>query len=384
MNLQSDIEKIIRQFFSAQEFIPLHPPIFEGNEKKYVSETIESTFVSSVGAFVDKSEELTSQITQIKKSVAVVNGTAALHIALRESGVSANTEVITQSLSFVATSNAISYLGALPVYIDVDLDTLGLSPKNLKTFLEEFGEMRDDGCTYNKSTNRKITACVPMHTFGFPCRIDHIADICKEYNISLIEDCAESLGSKYKGVHTGNWGSMSAFSFNGNKIATAGGGGMVCTNQIELGNHLKHITTTAKVPHPYEYYHDEVGFNYRLPNINAALLCAQLEQLENRVLQKRKLAEYYSKEFQKLGVKFVTEPQDCHSNYWLMAIQLKDKNERDQFLEMSNKNGIQSRPIWRLMNELPMFEHCQSDDQRHSKLLADTIVNIPSNPQQLP
>lgn len=379
-NLHNLIVQIIRENFASKEFIPLHPPVFIGNEEKYVLETIKSTFVSSVGAFVDQSEQLMSQITGTKKSIAVVNGTAALHIALREVGVTYNSEVITQSLSFVATSNAISYLGALPVFVDIDVDTMGLSPARLREFLEVFVEIRNDGFPYNKKTNRRISACVPMHTFGFPCRIDEISIICKEYNIALVEDCAESLGSTYKGIHTGNWGDLAAFSFNGNKIATAGGGGMICTNIEEMGTHLKHITTTAKVPHPFEYYHDEIGFNYRLPNLNAALLCAQLEQLNDRIYKKRKLAEQYLNQFEKLGIRFIQEPENTQSNYWLMAIQLENKSQRDDFLKLSNSLAVQTRPIWQLMTELPMFSNCQSDDQKNSKWLSDTIVNIPSNP----
>lgn len=380
MSLNQSIVEIIRENFPSKEFIPLHPPVFGGNEEKYVLDTIHSTFVSSVGAYVDQSESLMSQITGTQKSIAVVNGTAALHIALREVGVVLNTEVITQSLSFVATSNAISYLGAYPVFVDVDLNTLGLSPKSLLAFLEEFGEIRDDGFTYNKQTSRKIAACVPMHTFGFPCKIDEIAKICEKYNIALVEDCAESLGSTYLDKHTGNWGKLAAFSFNGNKIATAGGGGMVCTNDIEIGTHLKHITTTAKVPHPFEYFHDEIGFNYRLPNLNAALLCAQLEQLNERINQKRLLANQYKSQFEKLGINFIEEPENTQSNYWLMAIQFENKTQRDEFLKMSNSSSIQTRPIWQLMTELPMFSNCQSDDQKNSKWFSDTIVNIPSNP----
>ncbi len=379
-NLNSSIVQIIRENFATQEFIPLHPPVFSGNEERYVLETIKSTFVSSVGAFVDKSELLTSQITGIQKSVAVVNGTAALHIGLREVGVSENTEVITQSLSFVATSNAISYLGACPVFVDVDLDTLGLSPVKLKNFLEEFVEMREDGVPFNKKTSRRISACVPMHTFGFPCKIDEILSICQKYNIPLVEDCAESFGSTFKDIHTGHWGELAAFSFNGNKIATAGGGGMICSNNLNMGQHLKHITTTAKVPHPFEYVHDEIGFNYRLPNLNAALLCAQLENINERIRIKRLLAEKYAQQFKQMGIKFIQEPENSKSNYWLMAIQLESQKQRDEFLTESNAQSVQTRPIWKLMTELPMFAHCQADDQTNSKYLANTIVNIPSNP----
>lgn len=379
-NLNSSIVQIIRENFASKDFIPLHPPVFSGNEEHYVLDTIKSTFVSSVGAFVDQTEQLISQITGIKKSIAVVNGTAALHIGLREVGVTPNSEVITQSLSFVATSNAISYLGASPVFVDVDLDTLGLSPKKLSDFLEEFVEIREDGIPYNKLTSKRISACVPMHTFGFPCKIDEISIICQKYNIPLVEDCAESLGSTYKGIHTGNWGQVAAFSFNGNKIATAGGGGMICSNNSEMGTHLKHITTTAKVPHPFEYVHDEIGFNYRLPNLNAALLCAQLENLNNRIHLKRLLAEKYAQQFSQTGIKFIQEPEHTISNYWLMAIQFENQKQRDEFLVDSNAQSVQTRPIWKLMTELPMFANCQADDQTNSTFLASTIVNIPSNP----
>ncbi len=379
-NLTSGIVQIIRENFATNDFIPLHPPVFSGNEEKYVLETIKSTFVSSVGAFVDQSEQLTSQITGIQKSIAVVNGTAALHIGLREVGVTFNTEVITQSLSFVATSNAISYLGASPVFVDVDLDTLGLSPVKLSMFIEEFVEIREDGYPYNKKTSRRISACVPMHTFGFPCKIDEISKICQKYNIPLVEDCAESLGSSFKGTHTGNWGKLSAFSFNGNKIATAGGGGMICSNDVEMGKHLKHITTTAKVPHPFEYVHDEIGFNYRMPNLNAALLCAQLENIYERIRLKRILAKQYAQQFKDKNIKFIQEPEHSTSNYWLMAIQFENQQQRDEFLINSNAQSVQTRPIWKLMTELTMFADCQADDQTNSTLLASTVVNIPSNP----
>jgi len=247
-------------------------------------------------------------------------------------------------------------------------------------FIEEFVEIREDGNPYNKKSSRRISACVPMHTFGFPCKIDEISNICQKYNIPLVEDCAESLGSSFKGTHTGNWGKLAAFSFNGNKIATAGGGGMICSNDVEMGKHLKHITTTAKVPHPFEYVHDEIGFNYRMPNLNAALLCAQLENIYERIRLKRILAEQYAQQFKDKSIKFIQEPEHSTSNYWLMAIQFENQQQRDEFLINSNAQSVQTRPIWKLMTELPMFADCQADDQINSTLLASTVVNIPSNP----
>ena len=267
-------------------------PYFKGNEKKYINECIDSTFVSSVGPFVDKFEGLMSQITQTKKTTAVVNGTAALQVGLRLVGVKENDEVLTQALTFVATANAIAYNNAYPVFLDVDLDTMGLSANAVSNFLDEFGELREDGC-YNKSTGRKIAACLPMHTFGFPVHLDELLKICNLWKIPLVEDAAESLGSEYKDKPTGSFGEVAAFSFNGNKIVTSGGGGAITTNNIELGERAKFLTTTAKQPHPFEYIHNELGYNFRMPNLNAALACAQLEQLDLYLNKKRILAMSY-------------------------------------------------------------------------------------------
>ena len=376
--MDKEIISFIRNEFRSEDFIPLHVPVFKGNEKKYINECIDSTFVSSVGPFVNKFEELMSQITQTKKATAVVNGTAALQVGLRLVGVKENDEVITQALTFVATANAITYNNAHPVFLDVDLDTMGLSSIAVSDFLDEFGELREDGC-YNKSTGRKISACLPMHTFGFPVHLDELLKICNLWKIPLVEDAAESLGSEYKGKQTGSFGEVAAFSFNGNKIVTSGGGGAITTNNIELGERAKFLTTTAKQPHPYEYIHNELGYNYRMPNVNAALACAQLEQLKIFLKSKRILANNYELFFQTKGIKFRTETENTKANYWLMCIELENKKERDSFLKFTNDHKVMTRPIWRLMSKLPMYKNCQKDDQKNALYLEDRIVNIPSS-----
>lgn len=376
--MQKEFINFAREQFNTQEFIPLHVPVFLGNEKKYLENCIESTYVSSVGEYVDKFEEVISAISQTKKATAVVNGTAALQVALRLAGVQKKDEVITQALTFVATANAIAYNNAIPVFLDVDIDTMGLSPNAVSNFLEEFGEVRGEDC-YNKKTGRKIAACMPMHTFGFPVHLDELIKVCEKWNIPLVEDAAESLGSEYKGTPTGGFGKIGAFSFNGNKIATAGGGGAIVTNNIELGNKAKFLTTTAKNPHRYEYYHGELGYNFRMPNLNAALACAQLENLNLFLKNKRELAHRYEAFFKENGVKFRTETKDTKANYWLMCVELENKKERDLFLESSNDAGVMTRPIWQLMHRLPMYKDCQTDNQENAKYLEEKIVNIPSS-----
>ncbi|MFW2612213.1 LegC family aminotransferase [Aliarcobacter butzleri] len=368
----------IKETFKMQEFIPLHEPRFIGNEKKYLNDCIDSTFVSSVGKYVDTFEKEFAKTVGSKFAVATVNGTAALHISLLLADVKKDDEVITQPLTFIATCNAISYIGAKPIFIDVDLDTMGLSPKSLKNFLETNCEVIDDKCI-NKITNKQIKACVPMHTFGHPCKIDEIKEICDSWNITLVEDAAESLGSYYKNKHTGTFGKIGAFSFNGNKIITSGGGGVIVTDDEGLAKRAKHITTTAKITHPYEYVHDEIGYNYRLPNINAALLVAQLEQLEKFLVSKRELAKIYDEFFSSNSIKFIKESENSKSNYWLQAVLLYDLKQRDGFLEFTNKNGVMTRPIWKLMNELEMFKDCQKDDLKNAKYLEERVVNIPSS-----
>lgn len=374
-----EIVSFIRNLYDKpNSFIPLHQPVFRGNEKKYLIDTIDSTFVSSVGAYVNRFEEMMQAITKTEKAVAMVNGTSALQVALRLAGVSAGDEVITQALTFVATPNAIVYNGAIPVFVDVDEDTMGLSPAALKVFLEEFGEIRENGC-YNKSTGKRIAGCVPMHTFGFPVHLDELILVCNKWNIPIVEDAAESLGSFYKDRHTGSFGKLGIFSFNGNKTVTCGGGGAIVTSDEELGKEAKHLTTTAKKPHPYEFYHDELGYNYRMPNLNAALACAQLEQLNNLLENKREIAKMYIDFFTEKGIKFRRELPHTKANYWLMCVELKDKTERDLFLKETNDNKIMTRPIWQLMYRLPMYANCQKDSQQNAEFLEERIVNIPSS-----
>ncbi len=373
----SKVIDFIRTKYNTHNFIPLHEPSFMGKEKEYIIECIDSTFVSSVGKFVNQFEEMISKYTGAKYAIATVNGTAALHIALKLVGVNEGCEVITQPLTFIATCNAISYCGAQPVFIDVDLDTFGMSPEHLEAFLKKHTIQKKNGC-YNKTSGKKIAAVVPMHTFGHPCKILEISEICNKYNISLVEDAAESLGSFYKKKHTGIFGLCGTISFNGNKPITTGGGGMLITDDNELANRAKHITTTAKIPHPYNYIHDEIGYNYRLPNLNAALGCAQMDKFDDILNNKRKLSLEYNSFFDKEKISFVREPKNSVSNFWLNAIILKDIKERNRFLEITNNAGIMTRPIWTLMSKLSMFKHCQKTDLRNAKWIEERVVNIPS------
>lgn len=380
MKSNFEIISFIRKTFNQPTgFIPLHAPLFIGNEKKYLEECIDSTFVSSVGKFVDLFEEKITEYTGAKKAVVCVNGTNALHLALKLVGVEQNDEVITQSVTFIATANAISYCSAKPIFIDVDRDTMGLSPKSLAAFLLEHADIKRDGC-YNKITGHRIKACVPMHTFGHPCRIDEIATICNQYGIDLVEDAAESIGSYYKGKHTGTFGKVGVISFNGNKTITTGGGGMLLFNDETMAKRAKHLTTQAKLPHKWDFVHDEIGYNYRMPNINAAIGVAQLENLDLFITKKRTLASTYS-DFFRLGgnVSFFNEPLNSVSSYWLNALVFESLTERDLFLNESNNQGIMTRPLWRLMHKLPMFENCQRDSLKNSEWLEERIVSIPSS-----
>lgn len=372
------IVTFIQDTFATKNFIPLHEPRFIGNEKKYLNECIDSTFVSSVGAYVDRFEKEFALYVGSKYAIATVNGTAALHVSLALMDVRESDEVITQPLTFIATCNAITYCGAKPIFVDVDKETLGLSPEALSRFLDENAQIKNDQC-FNKTTGKVIKACVPMHTFGHPCKIDEIKAICDTWHISLIEDAAESLGSYYKDQHTGTFGTVGAFSFNGNKIITSGGGGVIVTDDEVLAKRAKHITTTAKVPHKWEFVHDEIGFNYRLPNLNAALLVAQLEQVNYFLENKRALAKIYEDFFESLDVQFIKEPKDSKANYWLNAIMLENKEQRDVFLKYTNVNGVMTRPIWTLMNRLEMFKACQCGDLFNAIYLEERIVNIPSS-----
>ena len=375
--MNKELINFIKNIYNSDNYICLHEPVFRGNEKKYLEECIDSTYVSSVGPFVDKFEKLISEITQTNKTTAVVNGTAAVQVGLKLVGVRPNDEVITQALTFVATANAISYNNAHPIFLDVDLDTMGLSPSAVSDFLDEFGELRENGC-YNKSTGRRISACMPMHTFGFPVHLDELVRVCSLWKIPIVEDAAESLGSQYKGRPTGSFGEVGAFSFNGNKIVTAGAGGAITTKNVGLGERAKFLTTTAKEPHTFEFIHNELGYNFRMPNINAALACAQLEQLPLFLENKRNLAKNYELFFKEKGIKFRTELKDTTANYWLMCIEIEKKADYDKFLKETNRENIMTRPVWELMTKLPIYLHCQRDSQKNAKTLKNRIINIPS------
>ncbi len=370
--------QFVRGVYRTKKNIPLHVPKFIGNEKKYLRECIDSTFVSSVGKFVDQFEEKIAKYTGARYAIATTNGTSALHVSLILAGVEKNNEVITQPLNFVASCNAISYCNAKPIFIDVDKDTMGLSPSKLKFFLEKNTSIKNKECI-NKKTKKVIKACVPMHSYGHPCRIDEIKKICDEYYIFLIEDAAESVGSFYKNIHTGTFGHIGAMSFNGNKIITAGGGGCIITNNKVLAKKAKHLTTTAKVPHKWDFNHDMIGYNYRMPNINAALLLAQLEKLNDFINNKRNLANKYEAFFKNVDYDFFKEPKNSKSNYWLNSIVLKNKYQKDKFLEQTNSKGVMTRPIWTLMNNLPMFKDAQCHNLNNSKWLDERVVNIPSS-----
>jgi perosamine synthetase len=376
---KSAVAEFIRKLFKTEGPIPLHEPRFLGNEKKYVLDCIDSTFVSSVGKYVDRFEEEIAKITGSKYAVATSNGTVALHMALLLAGVQKNEEVLTQPLTFVATANAISYCNAIPTFIDVERENLGICPASLETFLEKNTSINKNGQCINKSSGRIIRACVPVHIFGHPSKIEEIIAICKKFNICVVEDAAEAIGSKFNGQHVGTFGKLGTLSFNGNKTVTSGGGGAIITNDESIYRKGKHLTTTAKVPHPWEYFHDEVGYNYRLPNINAALACAQLEQLDSFIKNKRELASTYAAFFTEVGLDFFIEKKNCFSNYWLNTLFLSGKEERDDYLKYLNEKKIFARPAWCLMNVLPMYLNCHADNLANSMWLADRILNIPSS-----
>ncbi len=369
--------KMARIIF-GHDFVPLHRPVFEGNECQYLIDCVDSNFVSSVGPRVTEFEEKVARFTGSKHAIATVNGTAALHVAIELAGVKPGDEVISQALTFIATCNAITYAGAKPLFVDVDVDTMGMSPSALKSFLEGNAEKRVGG-TFNKLSGKRISACVPMHTFGFPCRIVEIAKICADWDIALIEDAAESLGSRVGARHTGTFSSMATLSFNGNKVITTGGGGIILTDDFELAIQAKHITTTAKVTHPYEFVHDEVGYNYRMPNLNAALGCAQMEQLDEFLLKKIQLSDQWGAFYDERDIVFVRAIDGNRANHWLNTLILNSKEDRDKFLKLTNENKVMTRPIWTLMSKLPMFKNCQTDGLENSIWLEERAVNIPSS-----
>ena len=381
INLNSILDALKSCIAIKSDFIGLHEPCFEGNEWDYIKECLDTGWVSSAGKFVDRFEEQLAKYTGVRHAVATVNGTAALHICLKIIDVMPNDEVLIPTLTFVATANAVCYCRAIPHFVDSEESTLGLDPGKLERYLNEIADIRPDGC-YNRITGRCIKAVVPMHTFGHPVDLDPLADVCKGFKLELVEDAAESLGSYYKGRHTGNWGRVSALSFNGNKIVTTGGGGAILTNDESLAKLAKHLTTTARLPHKWEFYHDMIGYNYRLPNINAALGCAQLEQLPEFLKKKRELALGYQKAFADIeGIRFFTEPDCSRSNYWLNVLLLDNENarERDTLLEFTNKHNIMTRPAWTLMHELPMFRGCPRMDLSIAEDLKKRLINIPSS-----
>ena len=376
---KTPLVEFVRDIYQTNDFIPLHAPTFDGNEQKYVLETIQSTFVSSVGKFVDEFEQKIEAYTGTAKAVATVNGTAALHAALYMAGVQHGDFVITQALTFVATCNALHHMGAEPIFVDVSPVSLGLCPKAMDEYLNLYAQVTDNGCIH-KQTKRPIRAVVPMHTFGHPVELDELIAVCHKWNITLVEDAAESLGSFYKGKHTGTLGDFGAVSFNGNKIITTGGGGMVLCKTAELGARTKHVTTTAKVPHPYEFYHDEAGFNYRMPNLNAALGCAQMEVLDLYLDQKRVLANHYQEFFAESDFQFVVEPDYAQSNYWLNAVICPSVDARNDVLKQTNESSVMTRPIWQLMHRLPMFKEAPRGDLTQSEYIAAHLINLPSTP----
>ncbi len=364
----------------GSDFIPLHRPIFEGAEKAYLTDCVDSNFVSSVGERVTEFEERMAAFVGARHAVATVNGTAALHAALAVAGVEPGDEVLTQALTFVATCNAIAYTGAAPVFADVDADTLGLSPAAVRRFLaEQTDPAPDGGGRLNRATGRRIAACLAMHTFGHPCRIEELVEVCDAYGIPVVEDAAESLGSWMGERHTGTFGRLGTLSFNGNKVITTGGGGMIVTDEDDLAARARHLTTTAKAPHGYEFFHDELGFNYRLPNLNAALGVAQMERLPAILAAKREVARRYAAFFEGRPEAFIAERAGTTANYWLNAVRVGSRAERDALLEATNEAGVMTRPIWTLMVDLPMYQHCQHDGLVNSRWLADRVINLPSS-----
>nr|WP_227762475.1 LegC family aminotransferase [Zhaonella formicivorans] len=382
MDLNAIVTTIKECLPKERDIIGLHEPVFTGNEWAYIKDCLDTGWVSSVGKYVELFEKQLADYTGVKHAVAVMNGTAALHIALILVGVKPNDEVIVPDLTFVATANAVAYCSAIPHFADSSEKTLGLDPYKLEEYLNDIAEVRYGEC-FNKKTGRRIKAVVPMHTFGHPVDMDPLVELAQRFKLELVEDAAESLGSYYKGRHTGNWGKVSAVSFNGNKTITTGGGGAILTNDEEIGKLAKHLTTTAKLPHKWAFNHDMIGYNYRLPNINAALGCAQLEQLPLFLKNKRALAEKYRKAFSKInGVKFFTEPEFATSNYWLNVLILNKEyaHERDKLLELTYTHGIQTRPVWILMHKLPMYQTCPRMDVSMAESLEARIINIPSSP----
>ena len=381
-HIAQNVYKALLQVLPSKSFINLHEPSFTGNEWSYVKECLDTGWVSSVGKYVNRFEHDLAEYVGVKHAVATVNGTAALHICLKLVDVKPNDEVLLPAITFIATANAICYCKAIPHFVDCAEDTLGLCPKKLEKYLKKVTEIQSGQCI-NQGTNRRIKAVVPMHTFGHPVDLDPLAEVCEKYHLDLIEDAAQSLGSFYKGRHTGTWGKVSALSFNGNKIITTGGGGAILTDEKHLAKRAKHITTNAKIPHQWEYVYDQIGYNYRLPNINAALGCAQLEKLPAYIKSKRELAKRYQTVFEKVdGVRIFTESKEAHCNYWLNVLLLDEKfySEQDSILKITNNNGIMTRPVWKLLPKLPMFNNSPKMNLSVAESLERRLINLPSSP----
>lgn len=381
-HLASEVKSVIASIArpSGDVFVPLHEPVFQGAELSYVSECIETGWVSSVGAFVDRFEVELAKFCGVERAVATSNGTSALHMCLLLAGVEPNDEVLIPTLTFVATANAVSYLHAVPHFLDSEETSLGLDPDKIAEYLEEIAERREGG-TFNRITGRRLGALVPMHAMGHPSQIAKLLELSKHWAIPLVEDAAESLGSYHGQKHTGGFGCVSAMSFNGNKTITTGGGGAILTNDQELANRAKHLTTTAKIPHRWDFVHDEVGYNYRMPNLNAALGVAQLEALPKILAKKRELAEKYQEAFSAVeGLSFLSEPIGCKSNYWLSTLLLDQgcESELEQILELTNDAGLMTRPIWTPMHQLQMYQDCPRMDLSTANSLAQRLLNIPS------
>ncbi len=373
-----DFVGFVKKLYSTNPVV-LHSPVFTGREKEYLAECIDSTFVSYVGEFVKRFEKKVAEYTGARYAVATVNGTAALHLALKVVGVQPGDEVITQPLTFVATANAIAHCGAVPAFVDVERDTLGMSPQKLQEWLEEHATLHPSTKQLiNRQTGRRIAAVVPVHVFGHPCRIDAILEVAERFHLPVVEDAAEALGSWYRGKHPGTFGVAGILSFNGNKIITTGGGGMVLTDDPSVAEQAYHLSTTAKKPHPWKYEHDAVGYNYRMPNVNAAIGVAQMEQLSAFVDNKRQTAAAYAEFFRQKDIPFITEPDGARSNYWLNAIVLENYAARDAFLEFTNAQGVMTRPVWTLLHHLPMYRSAPRGDLSTAEWLAERIVNIPS------
>ena len=379
--VESLVHAVSNSLTDASEFIPLHEPRMGELEKEFVLSCVQSTFVSSVGKYVDRFEKEIAEYTRTKYAVAVVNGTAALHISLILAGVKKDTEVLVPSLTFAATANAVCYAGAVPHFVDSEEETFGICPTQLDNYLSDTCDIQNEVCI-NKKTGRQITAIIPVHIFGHPCKIEEILEVAKKYKLEVVEDAAESLGSFYKGKHTGTFGKLGTISFNGNKIITTGGGGMIITDDEELAQQAKHLTTTAKVPHKWEYVHDQVGYNYRMPNLNAAFGCAQLKQLPKFLQSKRDLYERYSEQLSGLnGIRLLKEPAECSSNYWLQTIVLDEPDEelRNIILTALNEAGLMSRPAWTGLHKLEHFKECPKMDMTVVNSLEKRIINIPSS-----